>query len=496
MKTFIEAMTEKDALTANGAVTHSTSHNYNLDLFFLAGACRNEQENKIISVLNKSYNFDRLKTLKIIFWAGDIRQGAGERRFFKLALNWLNENHPEDIQNNLDNIPEFSRWDVIFELAMKNEVLFSYIIANLADKTSKGHGLLCKWLPRKVRATDKKKKQYKNGNTTSVTITRKKRLLYDGIAGKIMKRLELTPKQYRKLLVEGTKVVEQQMCAKKWNKIEYSKVPSVAINKYNKAWYRNDKQRFESYIEQVKAGKSKMNASAIFPHDIIKSVLSCAGWSMSISKLNEAQVAQWNSLPNYLGDSINEFIPVCDTSGSMYGTPIQMCLALGLYLSERNQGPFKDAFITFSSNPELQYLHGDISSRLLQLAHAKWGQSTNLVGVFDLILEKAKEANLSQEMMPKKILIISDMEFNSCARLTNYQAIKLRYLQNGYQIPQIVFWNVNGRAGNCPVNTGDYGTALISGASPSIVKSILTGDIDPVAVMNKTIESERYSVVK
>ena len=55
------------------------------------------------------------------------------------------------------------------------------------------------------------------------------------------------------MLVEGTKVVEQQMCAKKWNEIEYSQIPSVAINKYNKAWYRNDEERFKKYLEDVKA---------------------------------------------------------------------------------------------------------------------------------------------------------------------------------------------------------------------------------------------------
>lgn len=493
---FVEMMTEKDSYTKNGAVTNSTSHNFCVDLFFLAGACRNEDVKAIENVITKAYAQDRLKTLKIIFWASDIRQGAGERRFFKVALNWLNKNHPEDIQNNISLIPEFSRWDVIFDLANENQLVFSYILSVLTNPEHPQRALLCKWLPRKSKVTDKSKETKKRGNVETTTVTRKSRILYNGLASKLIKALKVTPKEYRKALVEGCKTVEQQMCSKKWNEIEYSKVPSVAINKYNKAWYRNDKERFEKYIEDVKAGKSKINASAIFPHDIIKDALYTTGWSMSIKGLNDAQIAQWNALPNWLGDSVNSLIPVCDTSGSMYGLPIQICLALGLYISERNQGPFKDAFITFSQNPKMQILKGDINQRLSQLVHAEWGQNTNLTGVFELILRKAKEVNLSEEMMPKTILVISDMEFDCCGNLTNYEMIKKAYNVSGYQCPQIAFWNVNGRAGNVPVTVNKQGVALVSGASPSVIKAVLTNQLNPVNIMDSIIETERYSVIQ
>ena len=487
---FVEMMTEKDTLTANGAVTNSTSHNYNVDLFFLAGACRNESTENIEKALVKSYSFDPLKTRKIIFWAGDIRQGAGERRFFKIALNWLSKNHPEDIQNNLDLIPEFSRWDVIFDLALENQVLFSYILANL-NPSAKNYGLLCKWLPRKNYSTDKKKSV--KGNSTTVTKT--KRSLHGGLAGKLMKALNMTPKQYRKMLVEGTKVVEQQMCAKKWNEIDYSKVPSVAMHKYNKAWYRNDEERFKQYLNAVEKGEAKINAGAIFPHDIIKnSVRSWYG-----GELSQAEIVQWNNLPNWLDGKPNSIIPVCDVSGSMTcnnGIPMAMSVGLGLYISERNVGPFKDAFITFSDHPKMQVLYGDINERIKQLVNADWGGSTNLVKVFEIILRKAIDTRLPQDLMPKTILVISDMEFNSCGRLTNYETIKQAYQVAGYECPQVVFWNVNGRTGNIPVTVNDKGVALISGASPSIIKSVLTDNISPVKVMDSTIETERYSVVK
>lgn len=461
---FLSAMLTKDTFTHNGAITNSTSLDFCLDLFFLSGACRNEYIDTIEGMLVKAYDQNPLLTLKTIFWAGDIRQGAGERRFFKIALNWLNNNHKEVFNKILSYIPEYSRWDVIFEI--DNPVVLDYICENI-----KTNGLLCKWLPRK--------KQYNN------------------LAKKIQKKLNITPKQYRKMIVENTKVVEQKMCANQWFDINYSQVPSVAMNKYNKAWYRHDEQRFNEYLEDVKTGKSKINASVIFPHDIVKNAVQ--NFYSSQYDLNEAQITQWNNLPNYLGDTPNSIIPVCDVSGSMYGLPIAISVGLGLYISERNVGPFKDAFITFSGNPTMEYLKGNINQRIKQLCRAEWHNNTDFQRVFDLILNKAIENNLTQEDLPKTVLVISDMEFDSAegySNKTNFEAIKLKFSEHGYKLPNIVFWNVNGRAGNVPVTVNDRGVALVSGASPSIIKNVLGNNINPVDIMLETLNKERYDFIE
>ena len=464
MNKFIETMITENELTYNGALTNSTSLNNCLDLFFLAGACRGESVQNIEAKLTVSYVEDRIKTLKIIFWAGDIRQGAGERRFFKIALNWLNEYHRNDLEKYLEYIPEYSRWDVLFEL--ENEKILDFICENI-DKNS----LLCKWLPRKNQ--------------------------YNNLAQKIQKKLNLTPKKYRKLIVSNTKVVEQQMCAKEWSSIEYKSVPSVAINKYNAAWYRNDKERFEKYIEGVKQGRQKINASVIFPHDIIRKNISA--WN-NIDNLNEAQIVQWNNLPNYLEGNENSIIPVCDVSGSMMKPsklPMSISLALGLYISERNQGCFKDAFITFSRNPQMNYLKGDINERLRQMILSEWGMNTDFVKVFELILNKAISNNLTQKDIPETILVISDMEFDEAGSgKTNFKYIKELFEENGYKLPNIVFWNVNGRVRNLPITIKDENVALISGASPSIIKAVLTNDINPVKIMDNVIEGDRYSFIQ
>lgn len=467
MNKFLEAMTEEDALTANGALTNSTSHSGCLDLFFLAGACRSESQENICKVLTRSYEEDRVKTLKIIFWAGDIRQGAGERRFFKTALTWLSINHYDDLRSYISYVPQFSRWDVLFELGAT--CAMDLILKTLKEK-SEGIGLLCKWLPRR--------KQYNN------------------LASKIQYAMGWTPKQYRKFIVENTKVVEQQMCSNKWDEITYSSVPSVAMNKYNKAWYRHDQERFEKYLEDVKSGKSKINASAIFPHDIIKSTFDNS-WTWDDVTLNDAQITQWNNLPNWLDGKENSIIPVCDVSGSMAGTPIAISVALGLYISERNVGPFKDAFITFSETPTMNILRGDISQRIRQLVRCEWDMNTNFEAVFKLILDKAIKYNLSQNEIPKTILVISDMEFDYASDGdTNFNCVKHMFEEKGYKLPQIVFWNVNGRMGNIPVTRKTEDVALISGASPSIIKAVLTDNISPDKIMNNVIETERYSFIK
>lgn len=462
----INALRTKDALTYNGAATNSTSLSNVLDLFFLAGACRYESVKDIEDVLISAYEEDRLLTLKCIFWAGDIRQGAGERRFFKIALNFLNKYHELDLINNLDNIPEFSRWDVLFEI--DNPIIVKYIGDKLLNAKNnmmcKNIGLLAKWLPRK--------KQYNN------------------LASKLRKYTQLTPKEYRKLLVTLSNTVEQDMCAKKWSDINFEQVPSVAMNKYKSAFYRNCSTEFGKYLEQVKQGKAKINAGAIFPHDIIKGAL------YQYRDLTSSEVLQWQNLPNYLEGTTNKLIPVCDVSGSMTGLPLQISIALGLYISERNTGVFKDAFITFSGEPKLQYLKGDINQRITQLRKAEWGMNTNLCAVFTLILSKAIDNNIPQSELPEKVLIISDMEFDQCAYHTNYDMIKWQYEQSGYKLPQIIFWNVNGRAGNMPVTIKYNNTALISGASPSIIEGVLSDDIDPMDVMLKTLNKPRYEVIK
>jgi hypothetical protein len=266
--------------------------------------------------------------------------------------------------------------------------------------------------------------------------------------------------------------------------------------RYTKAFGRNDAQGFEAYKNSLVKGEAKVNAGAVYPYDILKTIQ--RGDQTLASE-------QWKALPNFLEGSKERVLPVCDVSGSMSTavsgetTAMDVCISLGLYISERNVGPFQDAFVTFSSDPQLQYLNGDLKSRYNQLARANWGMSTDLEATFRMILTQATKHNVPANEMPTCILIMSDMEFNSAidGRSSAIQMIADKYKQSGYEMPKVVFWNLCSRHNNFPVQAKDENTSLISGFSPSILKAVLSGDsMSPVNIMLKALNVERYDAVQ
>jgi hypothetical protein len=296
-------------------------------------------------------------------------------------------------------------------------------------------------------------------------------------------------------LVENSNTVEQLMCAKEWSSIEYSKLPSKAMSGLMRSFKKNDKERFEAYLQSVSNGETKINTGAVYPYDIIK--------NLRFGDIDGANV-QWDALPNYLESNNERLLPVVDVSGSMScsagNNPNLTCLdvavSLGLYISERNVGSFKDAFITFSDTPELQVLGGSLAERYVQLASSDWSMSTNLESVFNLILNKAIESSVSQNEMPSMILVLSDMEFNEATSwdLSAQKMIERMYFEAGYEMPKIVYWNIHAMSSNFPVHFDENATCLVSGFSPSILTNLLSGnDMTPYSMMLNVINSERYS---
>jgi len=244
-------------------------------------------------------------------------------------------------------------------------------------------------------------------------------------------------------------------------------------------------------------GEAKVNAAAVYPYDVIK--------SRRFGGDDKVIQAQWDALPNYIGDEL--VLPVVDVSGSM-SIPvggnanlrcIDVSVSLGLYLADKNKGPFKDMFLTFSEKTKLEVLKGNLIDKLNQLESSDWGMSTNLHGAFEAILKYAKEWRVPEKHMPKYLLIMSDMEFNACTEHDDsaMQMIERKYKEAGYSVPNIVFWNLSARSGNVPVKHDKKGVALVSGFSPAIMTSILAAeDLDPVSVMMQTLNNPRYAVIK
>ena len=458
---------ENVTLTENGMVTNPTTLNKCVDLFFSIGAMRGKPQDKVVSLFNEAYKENPLIASKLLFWGRDVRSGAGERQIFRDIVTHLTTTSPQTVRKNIGLIPEFGRWDDV--LVLVGTELEDDMFILIKDSLTNGDALCAKWMPRK-----------------------------GDVANRLRKLFRFTPKEYRKMLVNLTNVVESKMCAKDWESIDYSKLPSLASSRYQKSFVKNDTERYDEYKKALIDGTAKVNAGAVYPYDIIKSINQ--GGDTIVSE------KQWESLPNWMEDSNERILPVVDVSGSMCcpagGNDNLSCMdvaiSLGMYISERNEGNFKDAFVTFSNNPQLQYLTGGLKERLNKLRRSDWGMSTDLEAVFNLILNQAKTYNIPQDKMPTKIMILSDMQFNQATRsdLGSQSMIESMYEVAGYKKPDIIYWNLNASGSNFPVEFNKNGTALVSGFSPSILKPLLSGkNMTPESIMMETVNDERYSLI-
>ena len=469
MNAFVNAIANQEARTANGMKARKSTAKATVDLFYNIGASRGKN---ITGDFTAAYVENADVALRIAQWARDVRGGAGERQLFRDILVHLEKRDPDAALALLKKVPEVGRWDDIF--VFSTPVLKSAAYTMLGDALRASNGLAAKWTPRKGK-----------------------------IAAEIRAFFGMSPKQYRKSLVALTKVVETQMCANDWDNINFSHVPSVAARNYKKAFNRHT-PLFAEYVAKLVSGDKtvKVNADAIFPHDVLK------GIAHSYTKLNKTEtdhvIAQWDALPNYVGDA--SILPLVDVSGSMTctagGTTNVRCLdvavSLGLYLADKNKGVFKDTFLTFSSKPQLVTLKGNIVEKCDQMSRSNWEMSTDLHKAMDKILSVAVKENVPASDMPAMLLILSDMQFNQCARFDDsaMEMIEHKFAEAGYTVPQIVFWNLNS-SGNVPVKADKSGAALVSGFSPSIMKALLSADLDqftPEGIMLKTVMVPRYDI--
>jgi hypothetical protein len=470
MNTFVNAIANQEARTANGMKARKSTSNAVVDLFYNIGASRGKN---IVPQFVSALAADKELALRVALWARDVRGGAGERQLFRDILSYLEKNDPGSAVRLMNKIPEVGRWDDIFTFTSSDMKARAYTM--LGDALRDRNGLAAKWTPRKGR-----------------------------IAEEIRAYFGMTPKQYRKSLVALTKVVESQMCANDWDNINFNHVPSQASRIYKKAFGRHT-PKFAEYVAKLASGDKtvKVNANAIFPHDVLKGQISHYG----VNKLSKTELdhikAQWEALPNYVGDA--SILPLVDVSGSM-GCPagkntsvtcMDVAVSLGLYLSDKNKGVFNGTFLTFSGSPELITLKGDIIQKCQQMVKSKWGMNTNLHAALDKILSVAVKGKASQEDMPKMLLILSDMQFDRCVAHDDsaIQMMERKYAEAGYTMPQVVFWNLNS-SDNVPVKSDKSGAALVSGFSPSIMTSLLSADtkeFTPYGVMLKTIMSDRYA---
>jgi hypothetical protein len=460
-------------MTTFANAARKSTANAVVDLFYNAGASRGKN---IVPQFTAALVENRELALRVAAWLRDARGGAGERQLFRDILVHLENTDPEAAKALLKKVPELGRWDDLF--VFKTKELKAEAYAMLGDALREKNGLAAKWTPRQ-----------------------------GPIAVEIREFFGMSPKFYRKSLVEMTKVVEQNMCANAWDEINFSHVPSVASARYKKAFNRHT-EKYSEYVQALVKGEDKsvkVNASVAYPYDVLKGRISNYGVSFNKTELDLIE-AQWNALPNYVGEA--NILPLVDVSGSMTCTAgktgkltcLEVAVSLGLYLADKNTGKFKDTFLTFSAKPELITLKGGINQKIDQMVKSHWDMNTNLNAAFNKILDVAVKGGVHQSEMPAMVLILSDMQFDQCVKHDD-SAIKMiarKYEEAGYELPKVVFWNLNASYGNAPVKFDKSGTALVSGFSPAVVKPLLAGDIEtftPESVMLKTIMDERYKVL-
>lgn len=524
------------ARTENGDLAYKSTGSACLDFFSLCGGMRRNGCGKpkncsrnffnglllntgcqqpytdLDKLFAKAYAENPVVAIKILFYMRNIRGGLGERNSFRVLLKELAKFYPEMAKQIVYAVPEFGRWDdllVLLDTPVKDDAIALIKSQIEKDKKAMDKGkevsLLGKWLP--------------SINTSSKESVARAKI--------IMAALGMKAVEYRKLcsaLRKEIKILEDNLRRKDYT-FDYSKQPSQAMLRYKKAFMRNDEERYKSFLNKVveqaeklargeeipEEERVKLNTKTLYPYQIVGPFM-----KYGINQMDEGQAlsleASWKALDRGSFDS--KTIVVRDGSGSMYrgdgeSAPISIATSLALFFAEQLTGPYKNSFITFSENPQLIQIpeNCDTLKKKLNYIH-KFDEvaNTDIGKVYELILDVAKSGNVPKEEMIERVLIISDMEFDAAVTISDtaanervkslseasldrsycptnvstFEFYKKEFEAAGYELPEIVFWNVEARDTHLPVTMNEKGVKLVSGASANIFADVVSGDLKVV----------------
>ena len=498
--------------TWNNAVTNESTLNFNLDMFAYSSRDPKQDYEKNKNRFKNALIENDKTALANLLYTLDIRNGKGERALFKSYFSALIEMNKDYAIQILPYISELGRWDYVFEGIGTEieenvyELIRAYLMMDIKNyNENKPVSLLAKWLP-SIKTHNKK----------------------NYFAVKLAKKLNLTEKEYRKILSklrDSLNIVEKHITNKEYEKIEYISVPSKAMVKYKNLFFTKDEVRFKEFIEELKDSK-KAKYDNLFMNDFAKMYLDNL-MKIGINYFYERTIKEacrllFNNfflkdleensqilLQNFKNEKnlINtmwkkqskiEFdknvLVIADTSGSMEGTPFETAISLAIYISQNNKSEeWRNKFIIFSSDC-IEYSYDkdaeftDIIDNIPLIA-----ENTNIDKVFKKILNDSIEKNLPQL---DEVIIISDMEFDMVQDkkdMSNFKHWKSEFAKYNYELPKIIFWNVARNVESFPVTKLDYGTCLVSGYSKNILKSIIDiENFDPIDIMLKTLEKKNY----
>lgn len=475
--------------TENGALARKSTADDLVDLFGTIGALRTREVEDIRDKFAKAFKEDKVLATKMAFYARNVRGGGlGERRTGRICLYWLAEHDPEIFIKNIALVPFYGRWDDLYEfLNISEDIdfavwhLMSAQICQDLDNFSAGKpiSLLAKWL-KSPRASSKE---------TRI------------LAARTAKMFGITSVEYRHMLSmlrRYLNVTEVMISDGKYSEIEYSKVPSYAMKIYRKTFRNKDTERFQKYLNDLKVGKTKINASTLYPYDLVEQY---GSGSYLFYEEDPVIEAQWKALPNYV-EGENSMLVMADVSGSMIGRPMATSVGLAIYFAQRNKGAFKNLYMTFTNNPSFIILKDSNSliENINEVSQTGVGYSTNLERAFSAILKLAKENHIPQEEMPKALVVISDMEINPYFNNSHYwdfvSYMEDRFAMAGYKLPKVVMWNVQARQDTFHATVENPNVQFISGSSPSAFKSLIRGtNYSAYELMVETLSDKMYDKI-
>ena len=481
------------AITENGALGYATSGNAIVDFFFNVPTLRAKNALDVINEFNKVVAEEGITVaLKMMYYLRDVRKGMGERKTYRTLLKHAVKTLGSIDANILyEDVGEIGRWDdilVLFDNDVPDDIKYvvggylRLVLSNDMDCVKNGCGcsLLAKWLP---------------STNTSSKETRK-------LSAVVRKYMVLTKKEYNHCLVtlrSHIDIVEKKMSDGKWENIDYEAVPTKSNLRYNTAFYKHDQDRRQEYINALKTGEAKVNASCAYPNEYVHKILGGTG---DVNLVD----AMWKEYVSHFKNTLSDSIVVCDVSGSMeFGSmtgpqPISSSIGMALWFAHFCRGEFHNKVITFSTKPSMISVDTDnlgFTQNVNLLKNADWGGNTDIEKVFMLILNAAIKSKTAPEDMPKNVITISDMEFDGACRgrckERLFETISKAYLASGYTLPKMIFWNVAQRnASVVPMVGNENGLILVSGNSPIISEMILTGELTPRKAILKILNDGRY----
>ena len=517
-------------LTQNGALTHATTGEACLDFFSVAGGMRYRKPSEQIGLFDLAYQDSPDMAMKLLFHLRDIREGMGERKAFRTLLRHVAYEWPESARKNAEYVAEYGRWDDLLCLlktpahATAVQIIRKQLDEDLAAAEKREAGddtahisLLAKWLP--------------SDNASSARTRSQAKKLYQALG--------MHNKDYRRMLTRLRKhigLTERYLTTGHCEKIDYEAVPAHTMLRCCKQFQHHDGERFDSYLQDVKAKKKKIHADTLSPAEIIRPYYTRHPSSADIDFALSQNGGNWKENIWYLWWLIhhglfikepeqnkvlellwkyqykklqtgNNALSVVDISGSMYcykegEMPPQIrATAMALYCAEHCTGAFLNKVMTFDYEPRMVTVLGtSLADKLRKIQRLARGYSTDLEAVFDVILKTAVERHLSKAEMPPVVYIFSDMEFNQSSDgllgNTVYDTVRKKYAAAGHEMPAVVFHNVNSWQMQAPVTADTRRTYLTSGISINSIRDKFDGNLTPMDHMLRVLNSKRYECIR